>query len=507
MPKWAILVALQTVDSFLAAPDVGERLTHIAGPADAGPLGSVAIAQEVSDLEDAQPDALVVLSRAASAQASGYRLDLAIRLAGSREAAGIVLTDGRDTVAHTAASIAERTGLAVLSAPADTELAGLVLAAERALRGGSDATLERIGRTLAALQRAESAGCSPEELLATAAEAWGRPLELRASAPGDAAAPVLVGDEPEGSVCTPAVRGPDAVAAETIVALTASAIGRAREAARRAADVPVRSRGELLTEFLLAPADAGNRLLTRMRAAGLAVDGWHAAVRIEIDEPAELTGDDDLRGYQLAERIARLALEAAHAQGGAWHRAQLGSALLLIRMDRVQPEAPHTRRLSEAAEQVMRRILARMPEVRFACGVGTVHAGADGLRTTVAEARAAVAAARASDRFNAVSSFDEVGLQRTLLEWFASETAREAVDTLLEPLDALGDRKRDAAIETLKTYLDTQGSLARTAEILHLHRNAVAYRIRRIFEQLDVDPGDADTRLMLQLACRARSLG
>jgi DNA-binding PucR family transcriptional regulator len=42
---------------------------------------------------------------------------------------------------------------------------------------------------------------------------------------------------------------------------------------------------------------------------------------------------------------------------------------------------------------------------------------------------------------------------------------------------------------------------------LHLHRNAIAYRVRRIFDLLGVDPEDPDTVLMLQLACRARSLG
>jgi DNA-binding PucR family transcriptional regulator len=42
---------------------------------------------------------------------------------------------------------------------------------------------------------------------------------------------------------------------------------------------------------------------------------------------------------------------------------------------------------------------------------------------------------------------------------------------------------------------------------LLLHCNAVANRIRGITELLDVDFGDPDQRLALQLACRARLLG
>ena len=51
------------------------------------------------------------------------------------------------------------------------------------------------------------------------------------------------------------------------------------------------------------------------------------------------------------------------------------------------------------------------------------------------------------------------------------------------------------------------GSVVRTAERLHLHRNAVTNRLRTITELLDVDLEDPDQRLALQLACRARLLG
>ena len=70
--------------------------------------------------------------------------------------------------------------------------------------------------------------------------------------------------------------------------------------------------------------------------------------------------------------------------------------------------------------------------------------------------------------------------------------------------------RRDAfwetAIRTLAVYLDEQGSIIKTAQKLHLHRNAVANRLRNITELLDIDLDDPDQRLVLQLACRARLL-
>jgi DNA-binding PucR family transcriptional regulator len=94
-----------------------------------------------------------------------------------------------------------------------------------------------------------------------------------------------------------------------------------------------------------------------------------------------------------------------------------------------------------------------------------------------------------------------------LMEWYASDTVRASVRDQLAPLEKLGPGRADTAIRTLAAYLDEQGSVVKTAERLHLHRNAVTNRLRTITELLDVDLEDPDQRLALQLACRARLLG
>ena len=76
---------------------------------------------------------------------------------------------------------------------------------------------------------------------------------------------------------------------------------------------------------------------------------------------------------------------------------------------------------------------------------------------------------------------------------------------LLAPVDALGPTKAATAVATLHAYLDEHGSLQRAATRLHLHRNAVVYRLDRI-KAAGIDLADADTRFALQLACRARLL-
>jgi DNA-binding PucR family transcriptional regulator len=131
----------------------------------------------------------------------------------------------------------------------------------------------------------------------------------------------------------------------------------------------------------------------------------------------------------------------------------------------------------------------------------------EGLRTCAAEALAALGAARSLGRTDVAVPIDEVALPRTLIDWLTSDAGRLATRRLLEPLDELGPERADAAVQTLSAYLDTQGSLVRAAERLHLHRNAVGYRLRQIRERIGADLDDPDQRLALQLACRARLLG
>jgi sugar diacid utilization regulator len=495
---------VKSLQALLDAPALRPLLRSIAGPDSDAPVGRLALVEDLARIEDLDEATVAVLTHAASVDAASYRLDVALRTAGSRRVSAVVLTDGRDDIAPTAAALAGRVSVAVLRTSGDCDLSTLLLTLHRELAGGPDVAL---GRIRAALHALEGAGAAPETLLRAASEALGAPVELREPGPGDAAAPVVVRDEVEGAVCTLRGDGHAEAAAEVVVHLAAAAVSRARAAARQAEDAPIRSRGELIAEFLLARPDHGDRLLERMRAAGLTVDGWHTAILLDVENLPALAAEDELASLRVADRVATLGLEAARAAGGVWHRARIGSGLLLIRMERHDPGSATGRDAGHAARQIIRRILSRVPEILLVCGVGSTHVGATGLRTTLAEARAALAAGHAGRRLNAATSFDEVGLKRTLIEWFASDTAREAVDSLLRPLDDLGPQKRDTALQTLRSYLDNQGSASRAAVELHLHRNAIAYRVRRIFDLLDVDPQDPDTVLMLQLACRARSLG
>jgi hypothetical protein len=77
----------------------------------------------------------------------------------------------------------------------------------------------------------------------------------------------------------------------------------------------------------------------------------------------------------------------------------------------------------------------------------------------------------------------------------------------LGPLDALPSRERDALVDTLQAWFDSDGDVRRTATTVYCHRNTVHNRLHRITSLTGLSteaPGDV---AMLYLSLLARQLG
>ena len=296
-----------------------------------------------------------------------------------------------------------------------------------------------------------------------------------------------------------------AVAASLVLRTAASAAGRLLDLARRARELPIRSRSELLAELLMSDAALTEDLRDRAMQLGVPIGGWHVAVRIEAENLDE-AGRDEVHRFELLDTAGQAALQAVARTGGSWYLSRISRAIVLVRMTSSHPGTQAGLRAAKSAEGALAAIRGRLPGLRLRGGVGAPHEGPMGLRASAAEARIALVAARSAGKPESVATHDATGVQRMLMEWYASDTARASVRAQLAPLERLGPARGETAIRTLAAYLDQQGSIVRTASVLHLHRNAVSYRLRRITDLLGVDLDDPDQRLALQLACRARLL-
>lgn len=77
---------------------------------------------------------------------------------------------------------------------------------------------------------------------------------------------------------------------------------------------------------------------------------------------------------------------------------------------------------------------------------------------------------------------------------------------ILQPLGSLPDRERAELLEALDALYETGGSSAGLARHLHLHKNTVANRLRRVQEVLGLDVRRPAERLVVETALRMRHL-
>lgn len=496
--------AAVTLDSMLSNPTlpVLRRLTQRGAQRS---VSRVFLAETVRDVEQAPSESLIILSRTASSEAIDYRLDMALRWASLRGAVAMaIFSSAGIPTSITALDVAERTGLTLITIPAETDLASLISTIGRFIDGGAELALARAELSLQAIATAETAGVDPNRLAKAASDALGVVIESREPAPGDYGVPVAL-DRAATTFSCAVPRAPAlATASRLVVQALAGAAARLEERTHRDLESPSRSRSDLLGELLVADEAHATELIDWARRLGLPIDGWHVVVRIEIDNLARLHRDE-LAHLEFLAHAAKDALHSVIAGGDGWYLARAVGVIVLVHMSKDDPGPQAGMADAGAARMALKGLATQFTEARFRAGVGASHEGLSGLRASALEARAALLAmGRVARGQPAVMAFDAVGIRRMLLEWYTSETAREAVRVQLAPLERLGPPKADIAIRTLQTYLDQQGSIGRTARALHLHRNAVSYRLQRIFELLDVDASDPDQRLAIQLACRAR---
>ncbi|GAA0654703.1 PucR family transcriptional regulator [Kitasatospora atroaurantiaca] len=233
-------------------------------------------------------------------------------------------------------------------------------------------------------------------------------------------------------------------------------------------------------------AQDGPGLADAMAACGLPSGRPLVPVTARIDGAAE---------PRAASWAATALAEALHGVGAPFAAATdgHGGATALV----AAPAAAVTAGLRAAWPALQAELTGRR---RLRAGVGPSTAPASGpLRGALVQASYTLsAAADSTDR--TVGSSGELGSLAALLRGIPAEVTAAFHDRLLAPL-AHHDRENGVSLlGTLGTFLDHDGSWARTAEALHIHVNTVHYRIRRIEELTGRSLGRLEDRLDLRAA-------
>ena len=274
----------------------------------------------------------------------------------------------------------------------------------------------------------------------------------------------------------------------------------------RAEQLTMLSAGELLNQLLDSQTEESGPLLRRAADIGIRVEAWNQVVNLEFANLLALAQDDAVTAYHYTQTLSRVAAQTASHHEGSWTMAPRAGGVLLLRTLN-HPDGPaELRRLRSAVQTVIDRAVESVPDLQVLCGIGGSHEGLQGLRASRAEAAAALQTARLRGAYNEPVLFDAPGLSRLLVEWYSSSSVRQSIDDLLAPLATLGKAKQKEYSTTLRVYLENNRSVSRTSQQLYLHRNTVAYRIKRVLGVLEVDLDDPNQFLAVYLACYAQAM-
>jgi len=260
--------------------------------------------------------------------------------------------------------------------------------------------------------------------------------------------------------------------------------------------------GERDAGALLAAAGAGSIELVREHASEVARDA------VEGDLLDRLARGDVADPDTLIRRASRLGYDLMQPHLAVAARSQSAEHSLLI--DSMTTLAPNRAVLAgQRGDHVLAVIDADVATVRTwqrerlcSVGVGGPTCGPTGLARALSEATQALELGERLLGPGQTAVFSELGIFTFLLRSHSAEALHALHNSTLGRVEAYDGSKGAELVQTLEAYFASRCSPDATAKRLHLHRNSLLYRLRRIEEIAGVRLDDPETRLLLHLALR-----
>ena len=158
--------------------------------------------------------------------------------------------------------------------------------------------------------------------------------------------------------------------------------------------------------------------------------------------------------------------------------------------------------VKKAAKIFHDRFVAHFTDISVTGGLGRYYEGVDGLAKSSNEAEKAVTMGLRLFGPGQLTFFGDLGVYRLLLSIGVQKDLRDFYQEVLGRLLEHDARNGGELLQTLEAYFRYHGSPSEMAREMHLHRNTLLYRLRRIQEITNLDLEDAETGLALHLALR-----
>lgn len=132
---------------------------------------------------------------------------------------------------------------------------------------------------------------------------------------------------------------------------------------------------------------------------------------------------------------------------------------------------------------ISHKLEKRFSDIQIRFGVGMPDSGIKSISQSFQDAVSVMKI----ENDKKIITASELGFLRVLLHEECREELANYASTMLAPLKKYDERNNRDLMSTLREYLEHNLNIAKTAEVLFLHRNTLIKRISKIEEILDVD--------------------
>lgn len=224
----------------------------------------------------------------------------------------------------------------------------------------------------------------------------------------------------------------------------------------------------------------------------------YLVVIVRADEcPSEATPEPSLAARAALRRIAEVVRRHL--------RPQAGSLMVGIREGQVIALYPfaHVSEL-DALKQSCHGLAEDLASRHGRVGLSGARLGLGELPLSYAEAREAAEIATQAGTRGHVVAFDDVMIDSIVR---SSPHSERILESTIAPLKEYDECRQAELVTTLRAYIESGLSLAKSAEALCVHPNTVVYRLGRIKELSGRDPHSSSDLLLLHLGLKLDDLG
>jgi sugar diacid utilization regulator len=369
----------------------------------------------------------------------------------------------------------------------------------------SGAGLPEVARATArALNASVAVVDESSSVLAVAAQSPDDEQAVLSGAPGREVMPLRVADSDVGELrYRPRGDPPPAALVRMVSTLIALEVERSR-APERASEAAVAS---FVCDLLERRVTDRDNIVARGKELGSDLSAGASVLVARAHPHRAEEGDWRARVLAMSERAARAVAPGALAAPVQVAMPRSSQAAVAAELVVVVP-AEDPQLAGRVAESLRRELDSNLQS--FSTVIGQSRPATDPVDVHRAGFEALLAANVAEAQGDALLSFEATGAYRLLLPAMSDDPVelQRFHDETVAPLLAYDDQYETELVRTLETFLDEDGSVARTSEKLFTHRHTIRYRLERVRELTGLDVSSTDGRERLGLGLKAmRVLG